>query len=253
MDPVPLERIVAACGGRLRWPMPVGLLVDEVSTDTRTIRPGALFIALRGERFDGREFLVEAFRRGALAAVAAPDEGSVPPPGPVIEVDDPVLALERIASWWRDEVAAERIAITGTVGKTTTKEFLGSILERSAPTTRAPKSFNNVLGVSLTLLRASLATRWIVCETGANAPGELSRLSRLALPSRAVVTEIGNAHLAGFGDLDGGVRAKSEGFEGLLPGGTAFIGEAVHGRERLVAAARAAGGSVVLFGEDRGD
>jgi UDP-N-acetylmuramoyl-tripeptide--D-alanyl-D-alanine ligase len=258
MEPISLPDVIAAVGGRWRGPgEPPPLPVVEVSTDSRAVRPGALFVALRGSRVDGRRFVGQAIERGAVAALV--DGGGTDGGGAaglaerLIEVPDALQALARLAAHFRDASEAERIAITGTVGKTTTKEFVGALLEGRHPTVRAPRSFNNLLGVSLTLLLADRRTRFIVCEVGASAPGELARLSRLVRPSRAVVTEIGQAHLAGFGDLDGVVRAKSEVFDGLVPGGTAFLKEDAPGREKLEAAARAAGGRVVLFGRDRGD
>ena len=254
MDPTSVRRVHEAVGGR--WlpggePPPAEALA--VSTDSRAMVAGTLFAALPGTRVDGRKFIREAVARGAVAALAAPGSLEDVQGLPVLEVPDVLEALERLAAWVRDRSGAERFAITGTVGKTTVKEFLAALLARRHAVVRAPKSFNNLLGVSLTLLQARGDTRFIVCETGASAPGELSRLSRLVRPHRAIVTEIGQAHLAGFGDLDGVVRAKSEIFEGLLSGGTAFINEGTVGRDRLAAAARSAGGRVVLFGWDRGD
>jgi UDP-N-acetylmuramoyl-tripeptide--D-alanyl-D-alanine ligase len=200
---------------------------------------------------------VEALRRGAAAALldagTSTAELGLPSRAPLIEVGDALSGLWRLAEYWRAEVTAEAVAITGSVGKTTTKEFLGILLATRFPTVRAPKSFNNRLGVAHTVLGASRTTRWIVSEIGTSAPGELSVLSRLVRPSRVIITEIGQAHLSGLKDLEGVIQAKAEAFQGLVPGGTAFIQEAVAGRERLVAAARAAGGNVVLFGRERGE
>ena len=254
MDPTSVRRVHEAVGGQwLPGGEPPAAEVLVVSTDSRAIGAGTLFAALPGTRVDGRKFIREAVARGAVAVLAAPGPPEDVQGLPVLEVPDVLEALERLAAWVRDSSGAERFAITGTVGKTTVKEFLATLLARRHAVVRAPKSFNNLLGVSLTLLQARRDTRFIVCETGASAPGELSRLSRLVRPHRAIVTEIGQAHLAGFGDLDGVVRAKSEIFEGLLSGGTAFINEGTAGRDRLAAAARSAGGRVVLFGWDRGD
>jgi UDP-N-acetylmuramoyl-tripeptide--D-alanyl-D-alanine ligase len=258
MDPLPIRAVLEAAGGRwLGGGEPPAEPVLEVSTDTRTLRPGALFVALRGERFDGNRFIAEALSRGARAALVSREPSGrlpdLPPGSPLIEVDDGLLALERLARFWRDSLEAEAIAITGTVGKTTTKEFLGLLLATRFPTVRAPRSFNNRLGVALTLLSARRSTRMIVAELGTSGPGELALLSRLVRPSRVIITEIGHAHLSGLGSLEGVVKAKAEIFQGLQPGGSAFIQEAAPGRETLAAAARAAGGKVVLFGWERGD
>ncbi len=254
MDSIPIRTIVEVVGGRWLGPGPApDWTVREVSTDTRTISAGSLFVPLRGQRFDGREFIGEALRRGAAAAFVETGTVLDDPQAPVIGVENAQEALERLACYWRAEVGALTFAITGTVGKTTTKEFLGILLATRFPTVRAPKSFNNRLGVSLTLLSASRSTRCIVSEVGSSGPGEISLLSKLVKPSHAIVTEIGQAHIAGLGSLEGVIREKSGIFDGLAPGGTAFINEGAPGRYYLAERAQAAGGKVVLFGWDRGD
>ncbi len=254
MDSIPIRKIVELVGGRWLGPGSApDWSVREVSTDTRTISAGSLFVPLKGPRFDGREFILEAFRRGAAASFVEPGVPLDETQSPLIAVESAQEALERLASYWRLEVGALTFAITGTVGKTTTKEFLGILLATRFPTVRAPKSFNNRLGVSLTLLASSRSTRCIVSEVASSGPGEVSLLSKLVHPSHAIVTEIGQAHLAGLGSLEGVIREKAGIFDGLAPGGTAFINEGAPGRYFLAERAQAAGGKVVLFGWDRGD
>jgi UDP-N-acetylmuramoyl-tripeptide--D-alanyl-D-alanine ligase len=178
--------------------------------------------------------------------------GALPPgSGPYIAVEDPLTALERIARWNRGRLGLEVVGITGSVGKTSTKEFLATILSGAFRVKSAPKSFNNRIGVAATLLSASPSTEVLVVELGTSGPGELSHLSRIVSPGRVILTEIGPSHLEGLRDLDGVIAAKAEVFEGLRPGGTAFIREGVAGFERFAAAASA--GSVKTFGWDRGD
>ncbi len=255
MDPIPLRTVIQQVGGCWQGPgEPPAAPVVDVSTDSRTILPESLFVALKGDRFDGRKFIPEAMARGALAVLVESEGSPVNLAGmPLIDVPDTLKALERLAVYSSGRNRAERIAITGTVGKTTTKEFIGTILARQFSTVRAPKSYNNRIGVSHTLLLANRETRFIVSEVGTSAPGELEHLSCLVNPSRVVITEIGQAHLAGFGDLEGVIQAKAEVFAGMSPGGTSFIQEAVPGREELARAARKAGSRVVLYGWERGD
>lgn len=253
MEPLPIGTIARAIGGSWeRGGLPEGALVREVSTDTRTLSGSALFFALSGERFDGHAFVEEAKRRGALASVVARRRaGDLPPEaGPYLSVDDPLAGLERLASWNRGRAGLRVVAVTGSVGKTTTKGFIAAILSRAFRVRAAPKSFNNRVGVATTLIQADADTEVVVAELGASAPGEIAHLSRIARPDAAVVTEIAPAHLEGFGDLDGVAAAKAEIFEGLADGGAAFIRRGVHGFERLAAAAR---GPVRTFGWDAGD
>lgn len=253
MEPLPIGTIARAIGGSWeRGGPPEGAVVREVSTDTRTLSGSAVFFALSGERFDGHAFVAEAKRRGALASVVARGRAAGLPPeaGPYLSVDDPLAGLERLASWNRGRAGLRVVAVTGSVGKTTTKGFIAAILSRAFRVCAAPKSFNNRIGVATTLIRADASTEVVVAELGASAPGEIAHLSRIARPDAAVVTEIAPAHLAGFGDLDGVVAAKAEIFEGLADGGVSFLRRRAYGFERLAAAAR---GPVRTFGWDDGE
>jgi UDP-N-acetylmuramoyl-tripeptide--D-alanyl-D-alanine ligase len=228
-------------GSWVEGPLPE-VAIDSVSTDTRALAPGELFFALRGERFDGHDFVADAMARGACACVVARDRvpalaGALQTRGKArwIAVDDPLAALERLAVWQRRALGFRVTAVTGSVGKTTTKEFLRTLLARRFAVDAAPKSFNNRLGVALTLLGAGEGTEELVVEMGTSGPGELSYLSRLVAPDRVVVTAVAPAHLAGLGSLEGVIAAKLEVLDGLDPHGPAYLNASMPGFERFAA------------------
>ena len=189
-----------------------------VSTDTRTLEEGNLFVALRGEHFDAHDFLEEAARAGAAGALV---ERNTPAfPGYVL-VGDTRRALGRLAAGWMAQFRLPTVAITGSAGKTTVKEMLALMLGRGVLATRG--NLNNEIGVPLTLLRAGPMHRHAVIELGANHPGEIAWTSTLVNPGVVMITNVGGAHLEGFGSLEGIAEAKSEIFRGLRSGGTAVI------------------------------
>ena len=207
----------AAVAGRLSGD---DVAFHGVATDTRTLRPGTLFFALRGARFDGHDFLGLALERGAVAAVV---DRAVDSPLSRIEVDDTRLALGRLAATWRSRFTVPLVAVTGSNGKTTVKEMIASILSCDGDGLVTVGNLNNDIGVPLTLLRLSGAHRFAVIEMGANHAGEIGYLTGIARPGVAVITNAGPAHLEGFGDLEGVARAKGEIFQGLADSGTAVI------------------------------
>jgi len=256
VEPLELRQAITALDGR--WTAPSGTapeaVVTGVSTDSRAVAPGELFVALDGDRFDGHDFVPAALDRGALACVVASDRaaslaaelGEVP----LIAVDDPLSALERLAIAQLRRIGAEVTAITGTVGKTTTKEFLGTLLAERYRVHQAPKSYNNCLGVALTILGADASTEQLVLEMGTSGAGELSHLSRIVQPDRVVLTAIAPAHLEGLGSIDGVIDAKSEIFEGLAPEGRAYLCVDLPHFERIAARVPC---PVTPFGADGGD
>jgi len=253
MEPLSLKRMVDLLGGDWVSTLPLPkTLVEAVSTDSRSLSHGALFVALHGETFDGHAFVEEARRKGALANVVSRDRLRDLPPGgaPYVAVDDPLSAMERLAAWNRQRLALTVIGVTGSVGKTSTKEFLAAILSMSFRVKSSPKSFNNRIGVANTLLSADPATDVLVAELGTSGRGELSHLSRIVRPHKVVLTEIAPAHLAGLGSLDGIVEAKAEIFEGLEPGGAAFLRHGVYGFDRFAARRK---GPLATFGWNEGD
>ena len=191
------------------------------STDSRDISPGQMFIALRGERFDGHAFINEARKAGACAALVAGD--LTPSEFPLLVVDDTRQAMGKLARYWRSEFKLPLIALTGSNGKTTVKEMLASILSLQAPVLSTRGNLNNDIGVPLTLFQLGRDHRFAVIEMGANHPGEISWLSGISRPTVALITQCAPAHLRGFGSIDGVARAKAEIFDGLVENGTAII------------------------------
>jgi UDP-N-acetylmuramoyl-tripeptide--D-alanyl-D-alanine ligase len=204
MEPRTLDYIAQACGGSLLK----GRSHSEVSrlcTDSRNIQAGCLFFALVGERFDAHDFLIDAVEKGAMALVVqrvVSDELLQKAPA-VVLVDDTTKALGRLACRYRRDFQASLIAVGGSNGKTTTKEIIGAVLEQSAPTLRNEASFNNQIGVPLTLLRFENTHKAAVIEIGSNHPGELEPLIDMISPDIGVITSIGREHLEFFKNLDG--------------------------------------------------
>ncbi|HEY8553937.1 MAG TPA: UDP-N-acetylmuramoyl-tripeptide--D-alanyl-D-alanine ligase [Burkholderiales bacterium] len=191
-----------------------------VSTDTRTLAPGDLFVALAGPRFDGHSFLPEAIAKGAAGALLS---RPLETPLPHVRVPDTRRALGQLAAFWRRQFTLPVAAVTGSNGKTTVKEMVGSILAETGPGCVTRGNLNNDIGVPLTLLRLRAADRYAVIEMGMNHPGEIDYLSRLAAPTVAVITNVAEAHLAGFDGVEGIARAKGEIFAGLAADGVAVL------------------------------
>jgi len=191
-----------------------------ISTDSRQLQQGNLFVALQGPNFDGHDYLEAARAQGAAAAaVSRLRETSLP----LLEVDDTRLALGRLAANWRSRFTLPVVGITGSNGKTTVRAMTDAILSRTGRTLATRGNLNNDIGLPLTLARLSADDRFAVIEMGANNPGEIDYLARIARPTIAVVTNAGPAHLEGFGDLEGVARAKGEVFARLVAGDTAVI------------------------------
>lgn len=218
-----LQYVAEACGGQLRAGAP-GVLVQRVCTDSRAAQPGDLFIALRGERFDGHDYLEQVSRQGAAALVLGFSRAAACPPGvPAVLVEDTRAALVRIAARYRRDFDLPVVAVAGSNGKTTTKEILGTVLARKFPTLRSEASFNNDIGVPLTLLKLDRSHRAAVLEVGSNHPGELAPLLDLIRPRYGVLTSIGREHLEFFGDLDGVAREEGALAEALPADGKLFV------------------------------
>ena len=220
-----------------------------IAFDTREVASGDLFVALEGAR-DGHDFAVSAFAAGAAGAlVSRPVEG-----GPFVRVEgSTLLALERLAAAARDRSGARRAAVTGSVGKTSVTQAILAGLKVAGAAHGSVKSFNNHIGVPLTLARMPADTRHAVFELGMNHPGEIGPLSRLVRPHVAVVTNVGPVHTEAFEDGEAGVaRAKAEIFEGLEPGGAAVLDADGAWFDTLAAAARARGARVTTFGRGEG-
>jgi UDP-N-acetylmuramoyl-tripeptide--D-alanyl-D-alanine ligase len=199
-----------------------------VSSDSRNLHNGDLFIALRGENFDGYSFVQSAAQGGAVAALANADSYRGEQPGcSLLLVDDTRLALGRLAAHWRKQFDIPLVAITGSNGKTTVKEMLASILRMTAGNADAvlatQGNLNNDIGMPLTLLRMNAAHRYAVIEMGMNHPGEIDYLTRIAEPDVALINNASGAHLEGLGTVKAVAQAKGEIFVGIRPHGTAVI------------------------------
>jgi UDP-N-acetylmuramoyl-tripeptide--D-alanyl-D-alanine ligase len=241
-------KIAAATGGRATgdWS------VTGVSIDSRTVQPGELFIALRGPNHDGHDFVPDALARGAAALVDRPPlraGGGAP----LIVVDDTMAALCALGRAARARSTARIAALTGSVGKTGTKEALRLALSAQAPTHASAASHNNHWGVPLSLARAPRSAVYAVYELGMNAPGEIAALARLVRPHVAMITAIEAAHLGFFPSIEAIAEAKGEIFQGLEPGGIAVLNADSPHYRRLAALAQAAGcGRVIGFGAAEG-
>jgi UDP-N-acetylmuramoyl-tripeptide--D-alanyl-D-alanine ligase len=222
MDARPLSWIAAACGGEQLTGSPE-TPVCRVGSDSRRIQRGDLFFALPGERFDGHAFLSEAAGKGAAAAVVARGQcpGSLPNCA-LIAVEDTRQALGRLAARYRRDFSLPVLAVAGSNGKTTTKELVASVLEQKFPTLSSQESFNNDIGVPLTLLRLENAHRAAVLEAGTNHPGELAPLLAMISPRLGVLTSIAREHLEFFGDLAGVALEEGRLAELLPPEGILF-------------------------------
>ncbi|MGI3184807.1 UDP-N-acetylmuramoyl-tripeptide--D-alanyl-D-alanine ligase [Nioella aestuarii] len=219
-----------------------------VSIDTRTIRPGDLFVALKAAR-DGHEFVAQALEKGAGAALVSHIPEDVPADAPLLIVPDVLTALEALGAAARARTEAKVIAVTGSVGKTTTKEMLRTALSAIGKTHAAEASYNNHWGVPLTLARMPADTEFAVIEIGMNHPGEIAPLSRLARPHVGVITTVAAVHLEAFESVEGIAHEKAAIFEGLEPGGIAVINAEIDTTSILRAKAQDVGARIIGVGE----
>jgi len=245
------DALVDAMGGRPLGPMPEG--ISGISIDSRSLQPGDAFFAIKGEAMDGHDFATAAIKAGAGVLVVA--EGKLPSLGrltaPMIVVQDVLAALEKLGVAARERSKAKIIAVTGSAGKTTTKEALRHVLSAVGKVHASAQSFNNHWGVPLTLARMPDDCDYAVFEIGMNHPGEIRPLVKMVRPHVAIVTLIAAAHLGFFKNLDEIAKAKAEIFEGIEPGGAALLNRD-DGRWKLLdKMARAAGVEHVFgFGEN---
>lgn len=196
-----------------------------VSTDSRTLEPGDLFVALAGARQDGADFLDEVARRGALGAVVAPGRETEELELEWFPASDPLWALGELAAWYRGRSAARVVGVTGSSGKTTVKEMVAAALQGAYGVHRTAGNLNSRVGLPLTIFQAPPeATVWVL-ELGASLPGEIARLTRIAAPDDAIVTTAGAAHLEAFDDEEAVLREKLSLVEGSKSGGVVVVGD----------------------------
>lgn len=224
-----LENLRQVTGGR--WLMrttdsAAALEPQGVSTDSRAITRGQIFVALRGERFDGHNYLQQVADAGASLLIVdreAPVQAVRDRNVPVLLVASAIEALARMAAAYRRTLSAQVIAITGSVGKTTTKQLLHTILSPYFRGSASPKSYNNHIGVPLTLLNVRPADRYVICEVGTNAPGEIASLAKIIEPDVAIITAVGMAHVEKLGGINGVAAEKAALLRYLRPHGLAIV------------------------------
>jgi UDP-N-acetylmuramoyl-tripeptide--D-alanyl-D-alanine ligase len=228
--------------------------IPGISIDTRTIKPGEAFFAIKGDNRDGHDFVAAALQAGAgLAVVAAERRDSLPKDAPLLVVPDVLAGLCDLARAARTRSPAKIIGVTGSVGKTGTKEALRLTLGKDGETHASAASYNNHWGVPLSLARCPASARYAVFEMGMNHAGEIEPLTRMVRPQVAIVTTVEPVHLEFFGSLEAIADAKAEIFLGLEPGGAAVINRDNPQFARLEQSAKRAGvGRIVCFGEQAG-
>jgi UDP-N-acetylmuramoyl-tripeptide--D-alanyl-D-alanine ligase len=238
------EEAAAATNGRATsdWQ------VSGISIDTRTLQPGDLFVALKAAR-DGHEFVAQALENGAGAALVSRIPEGVAPDAPLLIVEDVQAGLEALGRAARARCDARVVAVTGSVGKTSTKEMLACMLADQGRTHAAVASYNNHWGVPLTLARMPRDTEYAVIEIGMNHPGEIEPLARQARPHVAMVTTVAAVHLEAFEDVDGIAREKAAIMAGLEPGGVAVLNADIDQKPVLELVSEQVGASREWFGE----
>jgi len=242
------DELVAATGGRLDGEItrPIG----GVSIDSRSIAAGDIFVAIAGENRDGHAFAAAALKNGAAVAIVSRPDPEMRDSGALLVVDEPLAALRRLAAAARARSAARIVGITGSVGKTSSKEALRLALAPSGPTHASASSYNNHWGVPLSLSRLPRDAAYAVFEIGMSQAGEITPLTRLVRPHVAIVTTIAPSHLGHFPSLAEIADAKAEIFAGVEPGGAAVINRDSEFFDRLATAARQSGiARIVGFGE----
>lgn len=242
------QDIAAATGGRAlgSW------AVDGISIDTRTLEAGDLFVALKAAR-DGHEFVAQALAKGAGAALVTHVPDGVADDAPLIIVDDVLRALEDLGRAGRARTDARVVAITGSVGKTSTKEMLRDVLGGQGRTHASVASYNNHWGVPLTLARMPADTQFAVIEIGMNHPGEIAPLAKMARPHVALITTVAAAHLEAFENIEGIAREKAAIMEGLEPNGIAILNADIDTADVLRHVAEERGENALWFGETATD
>jgi UDP-N-acetylmuramoyl-tripeptide--D-alanyl-D-alanine ligase len=244
-----VDAMAAAMQARREGPLPAS--VGGISIDSRTLVGGDVFFAIAGDNRDGHAFVEAALKGGAgLAVVSSAKRGTLPADAPLLVVDDVLQALRDLARASRARLTGKVIAVTGSVGKTSTKEALRLVLSREGETHASAASYNNHWGVPLSLARCAAGVRFAVFELGMNHAGEIGPLSRLVQPDIAIITTIAPVHLEYFASVEAIADAKAEIFEGLVEGGIAILNRDNALFDRLCASARDARVSrVVSFGE----
>ena len=242
MRKLTLANIATACNGQY-----IGLEelknteIQGAVTDSRQIATGFLFIPVKGERVDGHDFIPSVFEKGALATLSEKSLENCP--GPYILVESSLTALKQIAAYYRNQLTIPVIGITGSVGKTSTKEMIASVLSTKYNVLKTAGNFNNEIGLPLTILRIQEEHEAAVVEMGISDFGEMHRLAEIAKPDICVITNIGVCHLENLGDRDGVFRAKTEVFDHIKKGATVIL----NGDDDKLITVKDAGGNIPVF------
>lgn len=194
-----------------------------IATDTRTLQPGEIFLALRGEKFDGHKFVAMAIANGAVAAIVEQEPTSTDTPLPLLLVRDTLAAYQAIAHWWRQQFKLPVIAVTGSFGKTTTKELIAAVLSTQGNVLKTQANYNNEIGVPKTLLGLTADHNYAVIEMAMRAPGEIQLLTQIAQPDIAVITNVGTAHIGRLGSEQAIAQAKCELLSEMPSSGIAIL------------------------------
>ncbi|HEY7620802.1 MAG TPA: UDP-N-acetylmuramoyl-tripeptide--D-alanyl-D-alanine ligase [Solirubrobacteraceae bacterium] len=220
------EQVAQAAGGRLVAPAPKPDGPERATIDSRAAGPGDLFVGLVGEHADGGRFAPQALAAGAWGVLVAPahaDAARCAAAGALIAADDPLAALQRLATAWRQALDCRVVGITGSVGKTSTKDILAAMLRQQRRTVANRENYNTEIGLPLTVLEAPMDTEALVLEMGMRGPGQIAELTAIAQPDVAVITSVAPVHLELMGSIEAIAAAKAELVAGLRPGATAVI------------------------------
>ncbi|MGZ5004137.1 MAG: UDP-N-acetylmuramoyl-tripeptide--D-alanyl-D-alanine ligase [Chthoniobacterales bacterium] len=223
MDALSLSRIAEYAGGKLSQG-DGGALITRLSTDSRTIQPNELFVPIRGEHFDGHKFVEQTAKKGAAGALVEQSwNGTVPSTFALIRVPDTLVAYQNIAAQYRRSLPLKVIGITGSNGKTSTKDFVAAALGRRFRVTKTEGNFNNHVGLPQTILNATAADEIAVWEMGMNHPGEIATLAKIAAPDAAIITNIGNAHIEFMGSREAIAQEKGALADAVSANGTLIL------------------------------
>jgi len=227
MKPVTIEKLSQILKARItEASAEPSTTISGASIDSRTIKPGECFFAIPGENFDGHDFIGEAIKNGAVCIVSQKpfkQGAGVSERSAVLVVESTITSLGRLAAWYRKQLSAKVIAITGSTGKTTTRQIIYHCLKEHFNTFTAPRNFNNAFGLPLAILTAQPEHEIVVLELATNSPGEIGQLSQIANPDIALITNIYPTHLEGLGSIEGIIKEKCSIYKGLKPNGRVLI------------------------------
>lgn len=223
MEALTLNQIACAVHGTILGEVNEQLTVQDICTDSRKIKKGCLFIPLVGETFDGHDYIASAFEYGASVALTVRDVTDPVPGKAYIRVENTQTALGELASYYRSLFQIPVIAVTGSVGKTTTKDMVASVLAEKYNVLKTDGNFNNNIGLPMTIFRLNRTHQIAVLEMGMNHLGEIDYLTRIARPDVAIITNVGDAHIENMGSRDNTLKAKAEIFNGMTVAGVAVL------------------------------